>query len=87
VASILLNAAMLSGTVDMQPFMDFNTINLSSGDYLVDYATGAAYYDPGRVTRMARLTTELYRWVPMGTTYTVSYIAGAELPPLDPTLW
>jgi hypothetical protein len=86
-ASFLLNSAMLSPTNAMPPFMDLTTVNLGSGDYILDPDTGAAYYYPGRQRSVARLISELYRWVPIGTTYTVMYQAGAAMPPLDPTLW
>ena len=85
--NFLLNSAMLSPTVSMPPFMDGTTINMSTGDYLQDPVTGAAYYFPGRSKRLARINSEIYRWIPLSTTYSVTYMAGSVMPPLDPTLW
>jgi phage tail-like protein len=84
-ATFLLNSAMLSPGLGLQPYTDAS-MGSSSGDYVQD-SHGASYYYNNRVSRVARLNAELYRWLPMGATYTLIYGAGAVVPPLDPTLW
>jgi phage tail-like protein len=81
----LLNSAQLSPGPTLLPFLDAN-LNPGDEDYVVD-AYGATYFYKRRVPRTEALTTELYRWLPMGTTYTMSFGAGNIQPPLDPTLW
>jgi hypothetical protein len=86
-ARFLLNSAMLSPTESLQPYMDASSESSASGDYVPDPVSNASYIYPRRTPRVARLTAEMYRWVPMGSTYTITYAAGAVTPPLDPTLW
>ena len=85
-ASFLLNSAMLAPGNTMPPYMDSTSVSSQTGDY-IQASNGASYFYPQRAPRVARLNTELYRWVPMGSTYSIVYGSGALLPPLDPTLW
>jgi hypothetical protein len=86
-ARFLLNSAMLSPSEAVQPYMDASSQSTSSGDFVADPVSNASYIYPRRTPRIARLNAEMYRWVPMGSTYTITYAAGAVTPPLDPTLW
>ena len=86
-ASFLLNGAMLSPTATMPQYMDATSFSASTGEFLQDPVSGASYYYQRRTPRIARLTAELYRWLPMGSTYTIQYMSGAIMPALDPTLW
>jgi hypothetical protein len=81
----MLNSAQLSPGPNLLPFLDAN-LHPGDSDYVVD-AFGATYYYKHRVPRTASLTTELYRWLPMGATYTMTFGAGNIQAPLDPTLW
>jgi hypothetical protein len=86
-ASFLLNSAMLSPTVlEPSKYMDATSYSSATGDFVQD-PSGASYLYKQRTPRIARLNMELYRWLPMGSTYTISYMSGAVMPPLDPTLW
>jgi len=86
-ASFLLNSAMLSPTVlQPQKYMDATSYSSATGDFIQD-PSGASYLYKQRTPRIARLNMELYRWLPMGSTYTINYMSGAVMPPLDPTLW
>ena len=90
-ARFLLNAAMLEPadpTVTLpQPYMDATSQSQTTGDFVVDPASNASYEYPRRTPRIARLNMEMYRWLPMGSTYSITYASGAVTPPLDPTLW
>lgn len=90
-ARFLLNSAMLSPATpgDTLPpqYMDATSQSQATGDFIADPVTNASYVYPRRTPRIARLTAELYRWLPMGATYTIHYASGAVTPPLDPTLW
>jgi hypothetical protein len=90
-ARFLLNSAMLTPadpTVTLPPpYMDATSQYQTTGDFVVDPVTNASYEYPRRTPRIARLNAEMYRWVPMGSTYTITYASGAVTPPLDPTLW
>lgn len=90
----LLNSAMLSPNpaTGAPPYFD-TTLFPGNADYVID-SHGASYYYRRRGPRNARLNAELYRWIPMGSTYTnnngvqgVIFGAGAVQPPLDPTKW
>lgn len=81
----VLNSAQLSPGPTLLPFLDAK-LNPGDSDYVVD-AFGASYYYKRRVPRTQSLTMELYRWLPMGATYTMTFGAGNIQPPLDPTLW
>jgi len=85
-ARFLLNSAMLTAGETLSPYMDASSLPSSSGDFVTG-PTNASYLYPRRTPRIARLTAEMYRWVPMGSTYTITYASGAVTPPLDPTLW
>jgi phage tail-like protein len=85
-ATFLLNSAMLSPTIALQVYMDATSFTSASGDFVQD-AGGASYVYRRRTPRIARLTEQAYRWLPMGSTYTITYASGAVTPPLDPTLW
>lgn len=86
-ASFLLNGAMLSPTVSTPQYMDATSFSAATGEFLQDPVSGASYYYQRRTPRIARLNAELYRWLPMGATYTINYMSGAIMPALDPTLW
>jgi len=86
-AVFLLNAAMLSPGVALNDFIDASSFSQSSGDFVVDPVSNASYVYRRRIPRTTRLNTELYRWIPAGSTYTLVYSAGAVQAPLDPTLW
>ena len=90
-ARFLLNSAMLTPadpTVTLPPpYMDATSQYQTTGDFVVDPVTNASYEYPRRTPRIARLNAEMYRWVPMGSTYPITYASGAVTPPLDPTLW
>jgi hypothetical protein len=86
-ARFLLNSAMLSPSEAVAPYMDATSASSSSGDFVADPVSNASYIFPRRTPRIARLTAEMYRWLPMGSTYSITYASGAVTPPLDPTLW
>jgi hypothetical protein len=86
-ASFMLQSAMLSPGTDLPAFIDATSSSQASGDFMVDPISNASYVYRRRVARTERLNTELYRWLPMGSTYTLVYGAGAVQPPLDPTRW
>jgi len=86
-ARFLLNSAMLSPTETLPPYMDASSYSSASGDFISDPTSNASYEYPRRTPRIARLNMELYRWLPMGSTYTITYASAAVTPPLDPTLW
>ena len=85
-ASFLLNGAMLAPSVTEPAYMDATSFSSATGDFLQD-PNGASYFYAQRTPRIARLTSELYRWLPMGSTYSIVYTSGATMPPLDPTRW
>jgi hypothetical protein len=86
-ARFLLNSAMLTPGETLSPYMDASSESAASGDFISDPVSNASYVYPHRIPRIARLNAEMYRWVPMGSTYTITYASGAVTPPLDPTLW
>jgi hypothetical protein len=86
-ARFLLNSAMLSPGESLPQYMDASTSSSASGDFVSDPVSNASYSYPRRTPRIARLNAEMYRWLPMGSTYTITYASGAVTPPLDPTLW
>jgi hypothetical protein len=86
-ARFLLNAAMLSPSESLSPYMDASSQSSASGDFVADPISNASYIYPHRTPRIARLNAEMYRWLPMGSTYSITYASGAVTPPLDPTLW
>jgi hypothetical protein len=86
-AQFLVNSAMLSPGLALTPYMDASTSSGASGDFVADPISNASYVYPHRTPRIARLNAEMYRWVPMGSTYSITYASGAVTPPLDPTLW
>jgi phage tail-like protein len=83
--SFLLNSAMLAPGATMPDYMDFS-MYAGNPDY-TQGSSGATYYYRGLNARSTRLRAELYRFVPMGSSYTVSFGSGNTAPPLDPTLW
>lgn len=86
-ATFYVNSAMLSPTVIMpQQYMDAQSYSSATGDFIQD-PTGASFLYNQRAPRVARLNMEMYRWIPMGSTYTLVYASGATMPPLDPTTW
>jgi hypothetical protein len=85
-AVFLLNSAMLSPTETEPAYMDATSYSSATGNFLQD-TSGASYMYYRRTPRIARLNAELYRWLPMGSTYSIVYTSGAIMPPLDPTLW
>jgi len=90
-ARFLLNSAMLTPadpTVTWPPpYMDASSQSQSSGDFVLDPVSNASYQYPRRTPRIARLNEQMYRWLPMGSTYSITYASGAVTPPLDPTQW
>ena len=84
-AIFLLNSAMLAPGQSTPPYMDISMFPGDS-DYLED-SHGATYYYRRRVPRIQRLESELYRWIPMGSSHTEIFGAEASLAPLDPTQW
>jgi len=90
-ARFLMNSAMLTPadpTVTWPPpYMDASSQSQSSGDFVLDPVSNASYLYPRRTPRIARLNEQMYRWLPMGSTYSITYASGAVTPPLDPTLW
>jgi phage tail-like protein len=86
-AQFLVNSAMLSPDLALSPYMDATSFSSTSGDFLPDPVTNASYIYRRRTPRVARLNEQLYRWLPMGSTYTITYASSAVTPPLDPTLW
>jgi hypothetical protein len=85
-ASFYINSAMLSPTYAIPNYMDSQSYSSATGDFISD-TNGASYLYNQRTPRVARLNMELYRWLPMGSTYTIVYASGATTPPLDPTRW
>jgi len=85
-AQFLLNSAMLSPGLSLPPYMDATSYSSASGDFIQD-GSGASYVYRRRTPRVARLNEQLYRWVPMGSTYSITYASAAVAPPLDPTTW
>jgi phage tail-like protein len=84
-SAFLLNSAMLSPGTAMPPYFDYSMYE-GQPDYMVD-SHGASYYYRALVPRSERLRAEIYRFLPMGATYTLIFGAGNVQPPLDPTLW
>jgi hypothetical protein len=85
-AVFYINSAMLSPTITLPQFMDSQSYSSATGDFIQD-SNGASYLYVQRTPRVARLNMEMYRWLPMGSTYSIMYTSGATMPPLDPTLW
>jgi hypothetical protein len=85
-AQFLVNSAMLSPSLSLDPYMDATSYSSASGDFITD-AGNASFIYRRRTPRVARLNEQLYRWLPMGSTYTITYASPAITPPLDPTLW
>jgi phage tail-like protein len=84
-AQFLLNSAMLSPGQALPPYFDI-TMFPGDSDYVED-SHGGSYYYMQRDARTERLDSELYRWIPMGASYTEIFGAGTAIPPLDPTEW
>jgi len=85
-AQFLVNSAMLEPSLSLSPFMDGTSFSSASGDFITD-TSNASYIYRRRTPRVARLNEQMYRWLPMGSTYTITYASSALAPPLDPTLW
>ena len=85
-ATFYLNSAMLSPTITLPGYMDSQSYSSATGDFLQDPSGASLLYNQ-RTPRVARLNMEMYRWIPMGSTYTVVYASAATMPPLDPTTW
>lgn len=85
-AQFLLNSAMLSPGLGTPSYID-STSFPANLNFIPDYTYGAAYYYRRLVPRTQRLISEIYRWLPMGSSYTMSFGAGATTPPIDPTRW
>jgi hypothetical protein len=85
-AQFLVNSAMLSPSLTLQPYVDGTSFSSASGDFITD-SGNASYIYRRRTPRVARLNEQMYRWLPMGSTYTITYASSAVTPPLDPTLW
>ena len=81
----VLNSAQLSPGPSVLPFLDAD-LDPTNSDYVTD-DHGATYFYKRRVPRTEVLDTEIYRWLPMGTTYTLDFGAGNTQPALDSTLW
>ena len=85
-AQFLVNSAMLAPSLTLSPYMDANSGSSATGDFLTD-SGNASYIYRRRTPRVARLNEQMYRWLPMGSTYSITYASSAVTPPLDPTLW
>lgn len=85
-SQFLLNSAMLSPDLNLSSYMDATSFSSASGDFIADN-NNASYIYRRRTPRVARLNEQLYRWLPMGSTYSITYASAAVTPPLDPTLW
>lgn len=83
--NFLLNSAMLSPSAVMPPYMDFS-MYMGNPDYTFG-ADGSTYYYRNLNARSTRMEQEVYRFIPMGATQTLSYAAGNVSPPIDPTQW
>jgi phage tail-like protein len=89
-ANFVFNSAMLapgSFTTGPPPFLDAHLpAYYGNFDYQVGN-DGSSYYFRGMTNRSFRLRTELYRWLPMASTYTLTFESGNVIPPIDQTLW
>jgi hypothetical protein len=81
----LLNSALLAMGATAPPFDDA-TLHPGSPDWVIDQR-GASFYYRRRAPRTARLRAEMYRWIPMGATYSLEFGSTMTEPPYDPTMW
>jgi len=81
----LLNSALLSLGAQAPPFDDA-TLHPGSPDYVID-DKGSSFYYRRRAPRTARLRAEMYRWIPMGSTYSLEFGSSMTEPAYDPTTW
>jgi hypothetical protein len=81
----LLNSALLAMGPTAPPFDDA-TLHPGSPDWIID-DKGSSFYYRRRAPRTARLRAEMYRWIPMGATYSLLFGSSMTEPAYDPTVW